>query len=61
MSDTENKGPKWHLKTREPIQGIDLERVTYCQCFDSNIRYIVVKDNPSLQPAKNKGTKSKPK
>lgn len=60
MGDNENKGPKWHLKTREPVQGMDLESVTYCKRKESNIRY-VIRENPFSQPERKKGTKSKPR
>ena len=59
MSDTENKGPKWHLKTREPVQGMDLEHVTYCKSYES--RVFIKTDSPSSQPTRKKGTKSKPR
>lgn len=61
MSDTENKGPKWHLKTREPVQGMDLECVTYCKSCKCSNPYFVIKEDIPLQPARKKRTKSKPR
>lgn len=56
MSDTDNKDTRWHLKTREPVHGMDLGYGTYCK----HERYVPVeKGNPSSQPATKKGIKSK--
>lgn len=59
MSDTENKCPKWHLKSRTPVHGMDVD---YVLCCDSCKEIILEKSiRPSPPPKKNKGTKNKPR
>ena len=58
MSDSGNKDTRWHLKTREPVHGMDLGYGTYCELQ----KWIPEeKDSPSSLHARKKGTKSKPR
>ena len=61
MSDSGNKDTRWHLKTREPVQGMDLDIVTYCKSCKCSNPYFEIKENTPLQPARKKGKKSKPR
>lgn len=59
MSDTENKGPKWHLKSKGPVHGMDIEYGHYCKQYEEFIFEKSIR--PSPLPQKNKGNKSKPR
>ena len=58
MSDSDNKPLKWHLKTKEPVHGMDLGCEVYCK----REKYIPEKtERPFSQPVTKKRTKNKPR